>query len=90
MKNSILMGSVVLAVALFPSFAAADTASYDLDFGESTTLTLEGGPLAIPVPSLDIGVPVIAMVWVPTEEVWLIEVVCADPVTERCVGSFHN
>ena len=42
MKNSILMGALVLAMALTPSFASATNTAYDVDIGMSKLYSAPG------------------------------------------------
>lgn len=93
MKNSILMGGLVLATALLPSFAAADSASYNLDVGTFDDFRLDGGPTDVPNPVLSQteGVAVVlAMVWIPDDEEWVVTILCVASLTGVCEGQVSN
>lgn len=85
MKNSILLGTLVIAMALVPSFAAATNTAYAEVIGGKGSYTVPGTLLVMPTLSQDHGTAQINNpVFLGTS--WSLEVECLSTSTENCDG----
>ena len=85
MKNSILMGSLVVAMALLPSFASAATTAYDV-VGGDVEVYLVPGSMNVQ-PSLDEkqgDAEIVSAVFLGTQ--WRVEVECLESAPTHCLG----
>lgn len=88
MKNSILMGGIVLTIALLPSFAAATSTPYLVDEGQREVYPDLSGTLLNP-PTLDQDEGTAVIVDADFDDVameWTVEIECLSSATVRCTG----
>lgn len=86
MKNSILTGALVLAMALTPSFASATNTAYDVDIGMTTRYFAPGVLAVEPTLSQSAGSAEIAQkVFLGTQ--WLVDVHCLSTSSVDCLGN---
>lgn len=89
MKHSILMGALVLAVALLPSFAAAASTPYNVAEGQRKVYEDLSGTLLNP-PTLAQTQGTAAIVDASFDNVameWTVEIECFSSSTDFCTGN---
>ena len=87
MKNSILMGALVLAMALLPSFASATATPYLVSEGNFDTYQVPGTLLVVPTLDQDEGNAVITSASFDDQQMkWTVQVSCVSSDTDRCTG----
>lgn len=86
MKNSILTGALVLAMALTPSLASATNTAYAVDIGMRESYLAPGLESVEPTLSQTAGSAEISnKLFLGTQ--WLVEVHCFDNSAVDCVGN---
>jgi hypothetical protein len=85
MKNSILMGALVLAMALLPSFASATTTAYNVGIGMSELYNAPGVSTVSPTLDQDQGDAFIANSQFVLDH-WEVLVTCRVTSSVDCLG----
>ena len=85
MKNSMMMGALVLAIALVPSFASAASTSYAVDIGMTKNYLVPGTLLVQPTLDQDHGeAEIVSAVFLGTQ--WSVDVRCKSTSAVNCDG----
>ena len=89
MKNSILMGALVLAMALTPSFASATTTNYAVDIGDTVRYMVDGTLLVEPTLTQSAGQAEISgKLFLGTQ--WRVDVHCFSNSDADCAGVINS
>lgn len=86
MKNSIFLGSLVIAMALIPSFASATNTAYSVDIGMSKLYNAPGVATVLPTLSQSQGsAQIVAKQFVVDH--WEVLVGCDSDSPANCLGN---
>lgn len=83
--NKSLIGALVVAMALLPSFASAASTAYDVDIGDKEVYFVPGTLTVEPSLDEDAGeAEITSAIFLGTE--WRVEVMCDDESPVNCEG----